>query len=454
MTTTTRRNAADTPRQAPSGARGFLRRLTLATGGGMFLDGFVFASVAAALAGGAMSRTMGITPLWESLISSATLIGTFFGGLFLGYVTDRVGRRPMFLIDLTAFLVCSVLMFFVTAPWQLFVLSLLIGLAVGTDYAIGPPLLTEFAPRTTRGGYVGLLEILWSVGYVVAYLIGFLINSHWPGAWHITLAASTVPAAICLLLRHGLPESPRWLMSKGRHDEARAIIEKELGPLDGADDFADEACEETRYRTLFTAGNLGRTVFACVFWICVVMPYFALTFFQPAVLRDIGLGDSALAGALLGTIIAVVGAGVGWLLVDRVGRRPLTIGPMLGCAVTLFLVALGHLLPTWLATVCFFGYLFSYGIMSTLVGLYPAELFPTSVRTSGVGLAAAASRVGAAIGTFLLPLSLTYLGLQWSMAFMGAVSLFGALTSLKWAPETSGRSLVETGNGRPRTDAR
>ncbi len=409
----------------------------------MFIDGFVFASVASALAGSAMTRDIGVTSTWSQLISSSTLIGTFFGGLLLGYVTDRLGRRPMFTIDLSVFLGCAVLMLFVGQAWELFVLGLVMGLAVGADYSIGSPLLSEFAPSAKRGNYLGILEILWNVGYVVAYLLGYLINTNWPGLWHITLAASIVPAVACLLVRHGLPESPRWLISKGRSQEAAAIVEKDLNSTLEAEDIGAEQAEETRYGLLFSPEYLGRTVFVCTFWICIVLPYFALTFFQPTVLTAIGLGSSALAGALLGTVIALIGAATGWYLVDRVGRRQILIGPMFGCALTLFLVSLGHLLPVWLATICFFGYLFSYGIMSILPGIYPDEVFPTSIRTSGVGLASAASRIGAALGTFLLPVSLRHLGLGWSMGFMGLVSLIGGLSALWWAPETNGLHLTE-----------
>lgn len=433
------RSPADTTK-----ARRFLRRLTAATGGGMFIDGFVFAAVAAALAGKAMTADLHISPLWQELISSSTLIGTFFGGLLLGYVTDRIGRRPMFTVDLAVFLGCSVLMFFVTAGWQVFVLGLVMGLAVGADYSIGSPLLAEFSPSSRRGHYLGILEILWNVGYVISYLIGYVVNSHWPSAWHITLAASLVPALVCLVLRHGLPESPRWLMTKGRRDEAAATVRESMGTGLDLEDLGQERPEETRYRVLFSRAYIRRTLFAGLSWVCIVLPYFALTMFQARVLTAIGL-DNAIAGALLGTCVALVGAATGWYLVDRIGRRRLMIAPMFGCAVFLVLVSLGHLMPVWAAAACFFGYLFSYGLMSILTGIYPEEVFPTSVRTSGVGLASSISRVGAAIGTFLLPLSLRYLGLGWSMAAMAAVSLLGGVISMMWAPETSGRTLSETG---------
>ncbi|HJP73865.1 MAG TPA: MFS transporter [Pseudonocardiaceae bacterium] len=423
-------------------ARSFLRRMTAATGGGMFIDGFVFATFAAALAGRAHDALQ-VSTIWEQLISASVLIGTFFGGLFLGYVTDRIGRRPMFTIDLSVFLACAVLLFFVQSAWQIFALGLVMGLAVGADYSIGSPLLGEFAQAKTRGNFLGLLEIAWNVGYVVAYLIGYLINTYEPGAWRFILVASAVPAIICLIMRHGLPESPRWLIAKGRRDEAEQIMRNSMDTAD-LGELLDEERIETRWGLLFSKEYLRRTIFACTFWSAIVMPYFALTFFQPDILRQIGLGSSSLLGALLGTIIALVGATIGWFLVDRVGRRKILIPPMFVCGAFLLIASLYAHLPVVLGAIAFFGYLFSYGIMSILPGIYPEEVFPSSVRASGVGVSTAASRAAAAFGTFLLPIIQTALGTAWVLIIMGIVSLIGGVTSYFWAPETNGKPLTAT----------
>jgi putative MFS transporter len=416
--------------------------MTAATGGGMFIDGFVFATFAAAFAGRAKDE-LHVSTLWEQWISASVLIGTFFGGLVLGYVTDRIGRRPMFTIDLSVFLGCAVLLFFVQSAWQVFALGLVMGLAVGADYSIGSPLLGEFAQARTRGNFLGLLEILWNVGYVVAYLIGTLINTYEPGWWRIILGASVVPAVICLVMRHGLPESPRWLLSKGRHAEALEIMKARMG-TDDPGDLLDEEQIETRWGLLFSKEYLRRTVFACTFWSAIVLPYFGLTFFQPTILRSLGLGDEALVGALLGTIIALLGATVGWYLVDKVGRRQILIPPMIICAAFLLLASAHSYLPTAVGAIAFFGYLFSYGIMSILPGIYPEEIFPSSVRASGVGVATAASRAAAAFGTFLLPTVQNGLGTPAVLIGMGVVSLIGGITSWLWAPETNGRPLTAT----------
>jgi putative MFS transporter len=423
-------------------ARRFLWRMTAATGGGMFIDGFVFATFAAALAGRAVDQ-LHVSSLWESLISSSVLIGTFFGGILLGYVTDRIGRKPMFTIDLSVFLCCSILLFFVTAAWQIFALGLVMGLAVGADYSIGSPLLGEFARAKHRGNFLGVLEILWNVGYVIAYLIGYAVNSYAPGAWRIVLATSAVPAVICLIMRHGLPESPRWLITKGRREEAMEIMRTAMG-TDHPGDLANEQEAKTSWKVLFTRDYVRRTIFAGTFWSAIVLPYFALTFFQPDILRQLGLGSASLLGALLGTVIALIGATVGWYLVDRVGRRKILIPPMFGCAVFLLLAAAYAHLPAAVGAICFFGYLFSYGIMSILTGIIPEEVFPSSIRASGVGVATATSRLAAAFGTFLLPLVQDAFGTSVVLIFMAAVSAAGGIISWYWAPETNGRALTET----------
>ncbi|XAS77730.1 MFS transporter [Dermatophilaceae bacterium Sec6.4] len=430
--------------------RHFLRKLTVATGGGMFIDGFIFATFAAAMAGRAHEE-LGVTGIWNNLISASTLIGTFFGGLIIGYITDKIGRKPMFTFDLIMFSVAAFLLFFVQSSWQLFALGAVMGLAVGGDYAIGSPLLGEFSQKKDRGNYLGLLEISWNVGYVVAYIIGYVINSYWPGGWRLILGASIVPALICLVVRHGIPESPRWLMSKGRKKEAEKIYREELH-VANLGDLEDELAEDTDWKLLFSKEYIRRTLFASLSWSAIVMPYFGLIFFAPDILKSIGLKD-ALFGALMGTVIALIGATISWKYIDKVGRRPITIIPMFVCAAFLFVASAYTALPAAVGIVAYFGYLFSYGIMSITTGIYPSEVFPSSVRATGLGIASSTSRVAAALGTFMLPTVKDAWGTPAVLIIMGVVSLGGGVISYMWAPETNGQSLTETSHrdapGRP-----
>ncbi|WP_167488297.1 MFS transporter [Nocardia terpenica] len=423
------------------GAWRFLKRLTAVTAGGMFIDGYIFAVIAVTMALQTFKDDLRVTPTWAGLISSATLIGIFVGAITFGYITDRIGRRVMFLADLAGFAIASVLLFFVQAPWQMFALGLVMGLAVGADYAIGSPLITEFAPTSLRARLTSFLQIAWNLGYVVAFLIGYLITRAYPEQWRLVLASAVIPAAVCLIARHGLPESPRWLLAQGRRAEAEAVLAQLDWRLDEGD-FGAERADGVSFATIFSRDYRGRTFFVSAFWLCLVLPYFAIVFFQADVLRALHL-ENPIAAALLGTMVALAGAVLGWLLIERVGRRRLLIVPLWITGIALFVVAFDAALPRAVVAIAFFVYLFAYGVASILCGVYPMELFPTSVRTSAVGFASSASRVGAAIGTFALPIALDHWSVGGTMAVMGTVCVAGAIVSQYLAPETTGRSLVE-----------
>ncbi|WP_330229087.1 sugar porter family MFS transporter [Nocardia sp. NBC_00508] len=419
----------------------FLKRLTAVTAGGMFIDGYIFAVIGVTMALQTFKDDLHLSSTWAGLISSATLIGIFIGAITFGYITDKVGRKAMFLADLAGFAIASVLMFFVQTPWQMFALGLIMGLAIGADYAIGSPLVTEFSPTTLRARLTSFLQIAWNLGYVVAFLIGYLITRAYPDQWRLVLASAVIPAAVCLIARHGLPESPRWLLSQGRRDEAEAVLAQLNWSLESGDFHAEKA-DETKFSVIFSRDYIGRTLFVSLFWTCLVLPYFAIIFFQADVLAALHM-DNPVASALLGTFVALAGAVLGWFLIERVGRRKLLIIPLWVTGIALFVVAFDTSLPRLILAISFFVYLFAYGVASILCGVYPMELFPTSVRTSGVGFASSVSRIGAAIGTFLLPIALNHWSIGGTMAVMGAVCIVGAIFSQYMAPETTGRSLVE-----------
>ncbi len=144
----------DTAEQSPT-ARRFLRRMTLPTAWGEGLDGYDLGVLSVVLP--LLSIELGVSPIWAGLIGASSLIGIFFGAPIVGHLTDRFGRRLLFLIDIAASVVLNILQGVVTEPWQLFVVRLLIGVAIGAEYAIGAAMLAEFAPSRGRGRRLGAL---------------------------------------------------------------------------------------------------------------------------------------------------------------------------------------------------------------------------------------------------------------------------------------------------------
>lgn len=427
----------------PADNAGFLRRITLATAWGEGLDGYDLGIISVIIA--VMAKDLHISPGVMGLIGASSLIGIFFGGPLFGYLTDRFGRKQLFTLDIMLFVVAGIAQAFVTDGITLFILRLVLGLAIGAEYAIGAPMLAEFCPSKDRGRRLSLLEVCWYLGFLLSVCVGYAMMAfgiHW--RWII--ATSAIPAIATLILRHGLPESPRWLMSRGRTEEARRIIDEHLGgeAYFTAEEFGGESQVLGGFRKLFGKGQLSRTIFVCVFWSCLVAPYFAIFTFAPIVLDSLHLTND-LAATIFENGIAAVGAVVGMCLVERIGRRKMLIGPMWIQAVALFLIGFWTGAPAAVIVVAFAFYAFFNAFAGNLTAVYPAEVFDTDVRTSGVGLASAASRIGAAIGTWLLPLGLTHLGVGPCMVIGGVMCVIGAVVSHVMAPETTGVTLTRTG---------
>ena len=344
-----------------------------------------------------------ISQVWAGLIGASSLIGIFLGSPIVGYLTDRFGRRRLFLVDIVAFVILGVLQGVVTEPWQLFVVRLLLGVAIGAEYAIGAAMLAEFAPSRGRGRRLSKLLVFWYGGFLASVVAAYALVDIAGWSWRWVLVTSAVPALVVLVLRAGMPESPRWLVHRGRTDEARAIVEKHLG---GATHFRDEeyGLEKTGAgrRELFSARLRSRTIFVCTFWACLVAPYFAIFTFAPQVFAALQIADPR-AGTIAANAVAAVGALVGMLTIERVGRRRQLIGPFWIMTAALLVVGVWATAPAMVIVICFALFSFFNALSGNLTAVYPIELFPTDVRATGVGVASAFSRIGAAIGTFLLP---------------------------------------------------
>jgi putative MFS transporter len=424
--------------------RAFHLRMAAFVGGGQFIDGYILGVIAIGLV--LMPRSFGLTPVWQGLIGSSALIGLFVGGIVCGWVADLIGRRALYTIDLVVFLVGSIAQFYVDSPWQLFAIRVVIGLAIGADYAVGPTYLAEFVPRRARGRLLGSLVGMFFVGYILSLAVGIAGRGWGPDAWRWVIASSAVPAVVILLLRLGSPESPRWLAARGRLAEAQAICRRYLGAEVSEDELLAESKARPSYRKLLTGAWLRRVIFVGVFWSALAWPEFAIFTFLPTVLRTLGIGDGDV-GSLVIRFLSLVGFGVGLFLVARMARRGMLIWALIVLtAVFLVLGAIGAP-PGWLVVGLFGIFSLVSGFVANLEFLYPAELFPTDIRGSGVGLGSALSRVGAVAGTFLLPLLLAGPGLQFAMLVTAVVTAIGVAATLLWAPETRAATLREASLG-------
>jgi MFS transporter, putative metabolite transport protein len=418
----------------------FHRRLAIYSAGGPFCDGYILGIIAIALP--ALSHEFGLGPTGQGLIAAASLMGMFIGGATFGYLTDLFGRQVMYSIDLLLLVVGSAAQYWVHDTWALFVLRFLLGLAVGADYPIATTLLSEFAPKRQRGMLLAAMIGAWWFGYTVSFITGYALSGI--ASWRVLLASSAVPAAIVCLLRWGTPESPRWLVRKGRIAEARALMQRHLGA-----DYELEEREPARtdFRAIFRGAYARRTLFVCIFWSCQVVPEFAIDTFFPDLLRALGSPNPTLGTAIL-SLFFLAGVVPAVLSVERIGRRPLLILPFLIQAAVLAALAFLPRGATTLIAICFIVFAVFNAGSSVLQWVYPSELFPTEVRATALGFATSVSRIGAAIGTFLFPIGLHYWGISTLLLLVAGVCLIGWLVSLAWAPETRGMTLMQASAAR------
>lgn len=413
------------------------------TFGAHFTDGYILGLIGIAFT--LINPQMQLSPFWQGLIGASALLGLFLGSLFFGWISDRLGRQKIFLISFVLITLASVMQFFVETATQLFLCRVLIGIGLGGDFSVGHAMLAEFSPRKHRGVLLGSFSVIWTFGYVAATFVGTALLPLGDDAWRWMLASSAIPAAMILIARIGTPESPRWLMHQGRAEEARAIVRKHLGANVVLDDEIARP-NHSGFAALFSREYRKRTAFNCLFFICIVMPYFAIYTFLPAILQKMGLAEGFGTEMMLNALL-IVGALLGIWCTIKFSRRGFLINSFLILAAALFLLVLMPSSMAW-AMVALFGlFTLVLSAVSNLVGVYPAESFPTEVRASGIGLATAASRLGSAISTFLLPVSVAGIGLNPTMAILAGILLFGALVSMAWAPETKSLSLAEACRG-------
>lgn len=412
---------------------------------GQFGDGYILGIIAPALPLFAMQYE--VSPLLMGLLGASALIGLFVGATFFGWLTDIVGRRVIFIGTLVAVAVLSLAQLWVEGAVWLFILRLLLGIAVGADYAVAPAVVAEFSPQRQRATLLAMGPAIWTVGFVTAFVVGSLAFQGSEDGWRWMLATGAIPALILLIFRLPVPESPRWLVNQGREDEALRIIRDNI---DSNAELADivngeepkENVQENAWAKLREPFYLRRLIFVCLFWFCQIVPYFAVFTFLPTILEQLMTG-SAFSQEIVVNAFLLLGGVVGVVAISRVGRRTYAVVAFLALMLSTAGLGVWPGAPIWFILACLGVFALVSSAMSSLDIVYPTELFPTETRGTAMGVAVAASRLGAAVGTFLLPLGMDAFGIHNVTLIAALIAGIGLLACILWAPETRGMSLSE-----------
>lgn len=406
------------------------------------LLGQMACSYALGIAGTALTQASGplqLNSFWMGLIGAATLIG-LMGSIVVGNLADRMGRRILFNLDMILFTVISLAQFFVVGPVSLFVLRVALGLMIAIDYTVGSALLTEWLPDKWAARFQSYLIIFWSIGFVASYFVGSAMIHLGPNSWKWIFMSSAVlslVAAVARIILH-IPESPEWLTTVGRKEEALTLVQTQIGSEYYLPAVEQEESEKVSWSELFNKQNRMNTLVGSIFYGCQVFPYFGVSIFIPILVENMNMGNSSASGTIY-NIFVVVGAIVGVIFFDRMSRRGFLLTTFYVPAIAVIGMILLRNAPIAITILLFS--IFALGMAASVVAEnpYPPELFSARLRASGVGAVIAISRIGAALGTFLLPIIVDQFSAYTALGVCAVVLIFGGLFCQMYAPETSGK---------------
>ena len=405
-----------------------------------------------------------------SLIASAGFAGMAIGASLGGLLADRIGRRSVFALTLLVYGLATGASALALGVGALIALRFVVGLGLGAELPVASTLMSEFAPARIRGRIIVWLEAFWAGGWILAAVIGTFVATSGPTGWRWALALGMVPAAYSIVIRLGMPESVRFLETKGRHEEAERIV-RDFEASAGLDAAAqgvlasDAGTEEGRVAGtadgrvaadavgvvpeadqvasggIWSAALRARTAGLWVVWACINLAYYGAFIWIPTLLVDRGFDlTKSFTFTLIITLAQIPGYAAAAWLIEVLGRRwTLTIF-LAGSALS----AVGYGMADSEAMILVAGCLLSFfnlGAWGALYAIGP-ELYPTAVRGTGTGAAAAFGRLASIIAPFLVP-ALVLAGGQWLAFGVFALAFAVAAAAAFTLPEQRGKALAE-----------
>lgn len=442
----TRAERLDRLRFAPEHAK-----LLVGSGVGWALDAMDVGLISYVMT--ALAAQWGLSNSRLSWIGSIGFVGMMIGASVGGLLADRLGRRTVFALTLLVYGVATGAAALSVGVGMLIVLRLVVGIGLGAELPVASTLVSEFAPRRIRGRMVVWLESFWALGWILAALLGrFLVPRTLGGVpgWRWALLVGIVPAVYALVVRHGLPESVRFLESTGRLDRAEAsvrVFERSAGVEPRVDAATAVECTPLSAsargrgaRSLFAPAHRRSTVALWLVWFFVNLSYYgAFTWMPTLLLRQGHSLVHSMGYTLVMTLAQIPGYAASAWLVERWGRRPTLVVLLLasGVAAVVFGLQSG---PVGIMVAGSALSFFNLGAWGALYAIGP-EIYPTALRGAGTGAASAVGRVAGIVAPLVVPLLLR--GGHALVFVVFAISFVIAGASALLLPERRSLDMVE-----------
>ena len=422
----------------------FHYRIMWLIGIGMFFDGFDIYVGGTVLASTLKS---GFSTLGENaLFVSATFIGMMLGSLSTGFLGDRFGRRFTYQANLLIFGLASLAAAFAPNMTVLILLRFIIGMGLGAENVVGYSTLTEFVPARSRGRWLGLMAVFVVTGLPIASLLGYLIIPLF--GWQVMFVLGGLGGLVVWYLRKSLPESPRWLESVGRTDEAEAIlqsIERESAKEGSFPEPQPPAfpASVADLSMLAKPPLLTRLIVGCLCLIVINTLLYGFVTWLPTFLIKQGLSITASFGyTLLMGLGAPIGAAIGALTADRWGRKPTIIGAS-ALTITFGLLYPSIHDPFLLPLIGFALTVPIYVLVALLFGIYIPELFPTEIRLRAAGICNTFGRGATIVTPFIVVSLFNSGGVSGVMSLMIALLVIQIIAVFVFGIEPANRRLED-----------
>ncbi|MBC2003522.1 sugar porter family MFS transporter [Listeria booriae] len=443
--------------------KAYLRLIAIISTFGGLLFGYDTGVINGALPYMSKAGQLNLTPAGEGIVASSLLFGAAFGAVFGGRLSDRNGRRKNLLMLAVVFFVATLGCTFAPNMAVMVVFRVILGLAVGGASVTVPTYLAEMSPTERRGRMVTQNELMIVTGQLLAFTFNAIIGTTLGedgNVWRYMLVIATIPAVVLWFGMLILPESPRWLASKGKIGDALRVLQQireqnvaETELTEIKDNItAEAALDKATFKDLSV--KWVRRILFIGLGIAVVQQITgvnSIMYYGTEILRDAGFGtEAALIGNIANGVISVLATFVGIYLLGKIGRRPMLITGLIGTTSALLLIGILSMLlqgtealPYVVLSLTVTFLAFQQGAISPVTWLMLSEIFPQRLRGIGMGTTVFCLWITNFLVGFSFPILLAHVGLSITFFMFAVLGVFAILFVKKYLPETKGHSLEQ-----------